>query len=250
MTPVIEARNLVKRYGGVVACDHVALAVNRGEVLAIVGDNGAGKSTLIKMLSGVTQPDAGQIAIDGEPVEIDDPSDARAMGIETIYQDLALSPNLDVASNIFMGREILRSGFLRRLGVLDKPAMRAQAEVHLKALRIKIPRVERTAVEMLSGGQRQSIAIARAASWASRLLIMDEPTAALGVAQSAAVLDLIRRVRDAGIAVIMISHNMPDVLAVSDRVVVMLRGTKAAEVATAQSSHEELVALITGAPGM
>lgn len=247
MTPVMEGRDLVKRYGGVLACDHVSLELAPGEVVAIVGDNGAGKSTLVKMLSGAVQPDDGSVAVDGQQVELSRPLDARRLGVETIYQDLALSQNLDVASNIFMGREIKRAGLLGRLGVLDKKRMGLESEVYLEELEISIPMIEKVAVELLSGGQRQSVAIARAARWASRLLIMDEPTAALGVKQSAAVLELIRKVRDRGTSVVMISHNMPDVIEVADRVLVMLRGRKVAEVQAADMSHERLVALITGA---
>lgn len=247
MSSVVEARGLTKRYGGVVACDQVSLAVNEKEVVAIVGDNGAGKSTLVKMLSGAVRPDAGEIFVADEAVEFHQPLDARESGIETIYQDLALAQNLDVAANIFMGREIRKEGILGFLGVLDRKRMRQDAGYYLQDLDIKIPMIEKLSVEMMSGGQRQSVAIARAARWAKRLLIMDEPTAALGVKQSAAVLELIQRVKERGTSVLMISHNMPDVLDVSDRVVVMLRGRKVKEVETSEVSHERLVALITGA---
>ncbi len=244
-TAAVEVRGLTKRYGGLVACDDVSVSIAPGEVLALVGDNGAGKSTLIKMMSGATRPDEGEILVDGQSVQLHRPLDAREHGIETIYQDLALAPNLDVVSNMFMGRESRRRGVPGRLGFLDKRSMRGETRGYLDELDIKIKYLDRQ-VEMLSGGQRQSIAIARAARWATRLLIMDEPTAALGVAQRAAVLDLIGRIRDRGISVLVISHNMPDVLSVSDRILVMVRGRKTAELKAAESTAEMLVAEIMG----
>jgi ABC-type sugar transport system ATPase subunit len=244
--PLIDARGLRKHFGAIQAVDGVDLAVERGEVLAIVGDNGAGKSTLIKMLSGAILPDDGEIYVEGNRARIHGPLDARALGIETIYQDLALLPNLDVATNLYLGREEKHHGPLGLLGVLARRRMRQDARQQLEELRINIPNVWGTPVERLSGGQRQSVAIARAIVWSSKLLIMDEPTAALGVAQSQAVLDLVRRVRERGTSVVIISHILPHVLALADRIVVLRHGRKVADLAASTVSQDRLIALIVG----
>jgi simple sugar transport system ATP-binding protein len=249
-TPVsdgrISARGLVKRYGTITAVDDVDLDVGTGEIVAIVGDNGAGKSTLIKMLSGAVHPDEGNVLVDGAVVRLRSPLDARAVGIETIYQDLALLPNLDVATNLYLGREEMAGGLLGRLGVLSRRRMRQEAHEHLQELRITLPRTWGTPVAALSGGQRQSVAIARAMVWASRLVIMDEPTAALGVAQSQAVLELVRRVRDRGTSVVIISHILPHVLELADRIVVMRHGAKVADLPAADVTQDRLIELIVG----
>ena len=214
--------------------------------MAIVGDNGAGKTTLIKMLSGAVAPDAGEILVEGSVVRINDPLDARALGIETIYQDLALLPNLDVTTNLYLGREQKVDGLLGLLGVVARRRMRGEAREHLDKLHIQIPKISGTPVESLSGGQRQSVAIARAIVWASKLVIMDEPTAALGVAQSRAVLDLVRRVREQGTSVVIISHILPHVLELADRVVVLRHGAKVAEISAEGVTQDRLIALIVG----
>ncbi len=210
-TPVMEARGLVKRYGQVTALDHADFELLPGEILAVIGDNGAGKSTLIKALSGALIPDEGEILLDGTPVRFHGPLDARRHGIETVYQDLAVAPALDIADNLFLGRELRRPGILGSLlRMLDTRRMQAEARSHMQDLKIGINSM-RQAVETLSGGQRQGVAVARSAAFARRVVIMDEPTAALGVKESHMVLDLIRKVRDRGLPVILISHNMPQV---------------------------------------
>jgi simple sugar transport system ATP-binding protein len=245
-TPLISARGLTKRYGTIVAADNVDIDIGHGEIVAIVGDNGAGKSTLAKMLSGAVIPDNGEIRVEGEQAALRSPIQARDLGIETIYQDLAMAPNLDVVTNIYLGRERLRRGPFGRLGLVDRKAMRQDAELHLGDLKINIPKLSGHPVETLSGGQRQSVAIARAMVWASKLVIMDEPTAALGVAQSQAVLDIAREVRDRGISVAIISHILPHVLALADRIVVMRHGRKVADLPAAKVNEHQLIELIVG----
>src|SRR5947209_8232112 len=215
--PVLEARDIAKRYGSVVALESADFEVYGGEIVALIGDNGAGKSTLIKILSGAVRPDEGTILLRGQPVEFHSPRDARAAGIETVYQDLALAPDLDVAANLFLGREITQPGLLGRLDFYNQRAMREQAARHLQDLKVNLRSIRQT-VDTLSGGQRQSVAVARAVFWGKDIVILDEPTAALGVAQSGMVLELMRRVRDAGTAVIFISRNMPHVFEVADRI--------------------------------
>jgi simple sugar transport system ATP-binding protein len=244
--PALEARGLVKTYGTITAVDEVDITIGAGEVVAVVGDNGAGKSTLIKMLSGAVIPDRGELFVGGEPVRLATPNDARAAGIETIYQDLALLPNLDVTTNLYLGREETVPGPLGPLGILARRRMREEAKAHLADLRIRLPKTWGTPVSALSGGQRQSVAIARAMVWASRLVIMDEPTAALGVAQSQAVLDLVRRVRERGTSVVIISHILPHVLELADRIVVMRHGAKVADLPAADVSQDDLIELIVG----
>jgi simple sugar transport system ATP-binding protein len=248
--PIFEARDIVKRFGRVTALRGVSYDLRAGEVHAIVGDNGAGKSTLIKILSGVMQPTSGEILIDGATVSMATPRDARALGIETVYQDLALANHLDAAANLFLGRESLKPGILGWLGFLDSRAMRRRAEDELRHLKINIPSVQEPVLGM-SGGQRQAVAVARAHAWGSRIVIMDEPTAALGVRESAMVLDLIREVRANGVSVIMISHNLPETFAVADRITVVRLGRDVATFDTRDSSVEAIVAMMTGigAPG-
>ena len=245
-TPVLEARGLVKTFGHVQALRGVDFDVLPGEVVALIGDNGAGKSTLVKTLSGVIQPDQGQIFSDGRPVAIDSPTAARRLGMETVYQDLALAPHLDPTQNMFLGREIMRAGIAGRLGFMDGGKMRAATVSAFDDLGAKIQDLGAPVGEM-SGGQRQSIAVARAAAWADRLIFLDEPTAALGVVQTKNVLDLIRRVRDRGIGVVLISHSMPEVIEVADRVHVLRLGTRVATYQAKQTSMEELVGAMTGA---
>src|SRR4051812_3339023 len=246
-TPVLEARGLVKRYGHVVALDGADFELYPGEILAIIGDNGAGKSTLIKALSGALEPDEGEILLDGERVHFRAPGDARRAGIETVYQDLAVAPALDIASNIFLGREQRRRGPLGSvLRMLDKRGMRREASRNFAELQIGVQSIAQS-VENLSGGQRQGVAVARAATWARRLVIMDEPTAALGVKETRQVLDLIRRVRDRGLPVILISHDMPHVFELADRIQIMRLGRRAAVVTPQSHSMSEAVAIMTGA---
>jgi fructose transport system ATP-binding protein len=244
---VLEGRGLSRRFGQVVALDGADFELRAGEVLAVVGDNGAGKSTLIKILSGALAPDAGALLLDGQPVSFRDPLDARHRGIETVYQDLAVAPALDVATNLFLGRELrqpgLRGTLLRRL---DHRAMRTQAAAHLAALEVGIQSMSQP-VETLSGGQRQAVAVARAAAFASRLIIMDEPTAALGVKESAMVLELIRRIRGRGLPVVLISHDMPSVFQVADRIHIQRLGRRAAVVTPATHTMSDVVAIMTGA---
>lgn len=243
--PVLQVKDLYKRFGGLVAVDHVSLDVYPGEVVGLLGDNGAGKSTLIKMISGAYRSDGGQILLNSEAVSFATPMEARRRGIETIYQDLALCENLDASANIFLGRERMR----RQLGmfnVLDRPYMQREARQVLDQLDIRIPEL-RNPIRQLSGGQRQAVSIARAVYWNAHLMIMDEPTAALGVPEQIKVLELIRTLRDQGVPVILISHNMQDVFAVADRVIVMRRGSKAGERKVSETNENEVVGLMVGA---
>ena len=244
--PILEAREIVKTYGHVQALRGANFSAFTGEVVALIGDNGAGKSTLIKVISGVARPDGGEILFEGRVVDIPSPSAAQSLGIETVYQDLSLAPDLDGAGNIYLGREIVRPGLLGRLGVLDKRAMREGAVKAFSELGVAIEDPDAT-VAYLSGGQRQGVAVARSASWASKVIIMDEPTAALGVVQSARVLDVIRQVRERGLAVVLISHNMPEVLEVADRIEVLRLGRRVATIARADATLESLVGAMTGA---
>jgi fructose transport system ATP-binding protein len=245
--PILEARGLVKRYGQVVALNGADFELYPGEILAIIGDNGAGKSTLIKALSGALQPDEGEIRLEGEPVRFHSPRDARRAGIETVYQDLAVAPSLDIASNVFLGRELRRRGPVGGvLRVLDKRTMRREAARHFAELQIGVQSITQP-VERLSGGQRQGVAVARAATWARRLVIMDEPTAALGVKETRQVLDLIQRVRERGLPVILISHDMPHVFELADRIHIMRLGRRVAIVTPKTHTMPEAVAIMTGA---
>jgi fructose transport system ATP-binding protein len=245
--PIFQARGIVKRFGHVTALSGADFDLYAGEILAVIGDNGAGKSTLIKVLSGAFQPDEGEMFLDGEPVHFRSPLDARRAGIETVYQDLAVAPALDIASNLFLGRELRRGGPLGQLfRMLDKRAMRQEAGAALSELKVGVQSL-RTAVENLSGGQRQGVAVARAAAWGKRVVIMDEPTAALGVKETAQVVDLIKRVRDRGLPVILISHDMPHVFELADRIHIMRLGKRAAVVTPQSHSMPEAVAIMTGA---
>ena len=242
---LLETRDIVKRFGGLTAVDRVSIGVRPGEVLALLGDNGAGKSTLIKLISGVYKPDGGSLLVEGKDAHIESPKDALAAGIETIYQDLALAENLDVGANIFLGRERFkkRLGFIR---VLDDADMAKEAKTVLDRLDIRIPSLK-AVIRTLSGGQRQAVAISRSIYWKAKVLIMDEPTAALGIAEQRKVLDLVRTLRDQGLGVIIISHQMYDVFEVADRIAVMRRGQLAGERLARDSSPDEIVGLIVGA---
>jgi len=245
--PLLQARGLVKRYGHVVALNGADFDLYPGEILAVIGDNGAGKSTLIKALSGALQPDEGDIVLAGERVNFRSPGDARRAGIETVYQDLAVAPSLDIAANIFLGREQRRRGPLGlALRMMDKGRMRREATRHFADLRIGVSSITQP-VETLSGGQRQGVAVARAAAWGSRLVIMDEPTAALGVKETRQVLDLILQVRERGLPVILISHDMPHVFEVADRIHIMRLGRRVAVVTPKTHTMPEAVAIMTGA---
>jgi simple sugar transport system ATP-binding protein len=241
--PVLEARRIVKHYGSVLALDGASFTADQGEVVALIGDNGAGKSTLVKILSGAARPDAGEILVEGVQVTLSSPIGARRYGIETVYQDLALAPDLDAAANLHLGRELY---WFRPLHILNKPAMRRRAVEAFAELGVELKDVS-APVETLSGGQRQSVAVARAVAYASKIIFMDEPTAALGVVQRERVLENIRRVRDRGIAVVLISHNMPEVLAVADRVEVLRMGRRVARFQAKDATVEQLVGAMTGA---
>ena len=244
---VMQAKGLVKRYGQVVALDGVDFELRAGEILAVIGDNGAGKSSLIKALSGATIPDEGEILLDGKPIHFKSPIDARRAGIETVYQDLAVAPAMTIAENLFLGRELRRPGFLGTvLRMLDKKKMLAESVTRMNDLKVGI-RSMTQAVETLSGGQRQCVAVSRAAAFAQHVVIMDEPTAALGVKESNMVLELIRRVRDRGLPVILISHNMPHVFEIADRVHIARLGKRAAVVDPKKISMSDAVAVMTGA---
>lgn len=244
---VMQAKGLVKRYGQVVALDGVDFELRAGEILAVIGDNGAGKSSLIKALSGATIPDEGEILLDGKPIHFKSPIDARRAGIETVYQDLAVAPAMTIAENLFLGRELRRPGFLGTvLRMLDKKKMLAESVARMNDLKVGI-RSMTQAVETLSGGQRQCVAVSRAAAFAQHVVIMDEPTAALGVKESNMVLELIRRVRDRGLPVILISHNMPHVFEIADRVHIARLGKRAAVVNPKKISMSDAVAVMTGA---
>lgn len=244
--PVLECVNVSKFFGGLTALDNVSLNIYPGEVVALLGDNGAGKSTLIKCVSGVYQPDRGEIRFNGQPITDATPSTVREAGIETIYQDLALAENLDVGANVFLGKEKLRRlfGFIP---VTDDKYMRKEAEKVLDRLDIHIPSLAQKLVR-LSGGQRQAVAIARALYWDAKLVIMDEPTAALGVPEQRKVLALVRSLREQGIPVIIISHTMQDVMEVADRMVVLLRGRKVANIPREEATVDLIVKYIMGSP--
>lgn len=244
---VMEARGLVKRYGGVTAINGADFALRAGEILAVIGDNGAGKSSLIKALSGAVIPDEGQIFLDGPPVSFRSPIDARKQGIETVYQDLAVAPAMTIAENLFLGREILRPGPIARLfKIIDTRRMFQEATAYMSDLQFAIKSMSQP-VETLSGGQRQGVAVARSAAFARHVVIMDEPTAALGVKEGNMVLDLIRKVRDKGLPVILISHNMPHVFEIADRIHVHRMGKRAAVLNPQKISMADTVSVMTGA---
>jgi len=246
--PLLQARGLVKRYGHVVALDHADFELYRGEILAIIGDNGAGKSSLIKALTGAIMPDDGDILLDGAPVRFRSPLAAREAGIETVYQTLALSPSLSIADNMFLGREQRSTGILGRLiGLLDRRAMQKRAQQELNGLGVMTVQSIKQKVETLSGGQRQAIAVARAVAFGSRLVIMDEPTAALGVRESRRVLDLILAVKARGLPIVLISHNMPHVFEVADRIHIHRLGRRLTVIDPKSCSMSDAVAMMTGA---
>lgn len=245
-TGPLELRGVSKSFGAVRALIDVSLEVLPGRVTALIGDNGAGKSTLVKCISGLLQPDSGEILLAGRKVAFANPLEARAMGIETVHQDLMLVESMDVSANLFLNREIRRKALLGRLGFIDKPAMHRHTVAVLDQLHINIPSVQ-APIENLSGGQRQSIAVGRAVAWGRQIVLMDEPAAALGVEQSGLVLELIRRLSDNDIGVLLISHNMQHVIEVADHTVVLRHGRKVADLTTADVTAPDLVDLITGA---
>jgi D-xylose transport system ATP-binding protein len=247
--PVLEVRDAQKRYGAVAALAGVSLALERAEVLAVLGDNGAGKSTLIKCISGATRLDAGELLVDGRPVSLRSPQDARRYGIETVYQDLALFDNLGVVANFFAGRELATPARRPALGWLRGRSMAATTEQTLGRLEVNIPN-QRLPVGLLSGGQRQAIAVARAVNFATRVVILDEPTAALGMRETRNVLRLVRRLPEQGVSVILISHNLEQVMEVADRAIVLRRGTKVGEAPPDAANHDRIVGMIVGARGL
>lgn len=242
---VLEGRGLRKSYGPIDAVDGVDISIRAGEITAIVGDNGAGKSTLVKMFAGAVVPDEGTIMVKGQLAALRHPHDARRLGIETVFQDLALVPNRDAVENLFLGRELVKPGLLGWLGILDKREMRRRATGQINSLGVNIPRATGAPIGHMSGGQRQSIAVARGAYWASTAMLMDEPTAALGMRESQHVLKLAREVAGRGLSVVVISHILPHVMELADRVIVMRHGKLVAEL-TEEISSDELVAMIVG----
>lgn len=248
MEPILKARNLVKRYGRVTALDHCDFELYPGEILGVIGDNGAGKSSLIKAMSGAVIPDAGEVYLDGKQIHFNSPIDARAAGIETVYQTLAMSPALSIADNMFMGREIRKPGIMGKyFRQLDRAEMQRQAREKLSELGLMTIQNINQAVETLSGGQRQGVAVARAAAFGSKVIILDEPTAALGVKESRKVLELIQDVRSRGIPIILISHNMPHVFEVADRIHVHRLGKRLCVIDPKKHSMSDAVAYMTGA---
>jgi fructose transport system ATP-binding protein len=246
--PVLQARGIVKRFGRVTALDHADFDLLPNEILAVIGDNGAGKSTLIKTLAGAIVPDHGEIRLDGSPVHFRSPLEARAAGIETVYQDLALAPALSIADNLFLGRERRKPGMAGALfRLLDRAAMQKEARAHLNALGLLTIQNIRQKVETLSGGQRQGVAVVRATAFGSRVVIMDEPTAALGVKESRKVLELILDVKKRGLPIVLISHNMPQVFEVADRIHIHRLGRRIAVITPAAYSMSDAVAIMTGA---
>ena len=243
--PVLRAVGINKFFGPVRALKDVNFDVRPDEIVALIGDNGAGKSTLINVLTGVLPHETGEIIFEGRPVSLSSPQEARRLGIETVYQDLAIAPHLDAVANIFLGREYRMPGPLGTLGFLDRRRMRRETEQQLARLRVRVPGLHRR-MTTLSGGQRQGVAVARAVMWASKVVIMDEPTAALGVAQTGQVLDLMRQVRDAGIPVVFISHNMPHVFEVADRIVVLRLGEIVRELDPKTATIDDAVSAMTG----
>jgi len=246
--PILTARGLIKRYGRVTALDNADFDLYPGEILAVIGDNGAGKSSLIKAISGAAVPDEGEIRLQGKPVSFKSPMEAREAGIETVYQNLALSPALSIADNMFLGRELRKPGPLGSwFRMLDRPAMEKRARDKLTELGLMTIQNISQAVETLSGGQRQGVAVARAAAFGSRVVIMDEPTAALGVKESRRVLELILDVKKRGLPIVLISHNMPHVFEVADRIHIHRLGKRLCVVDPKQISMSDAVALMTGA---
>jgi simple sugar transport system ATP-binding protein len=244
--PLLEARGITKAYGNVAALTGINFKLDRGEIVGLVGDNGAGKSTLVKTLCGAHQPSEGQIFVEGEEVHFSSPKESRMRGIEVVYQDLALANELSVAENIFLGREMKQPGFLGLIGTMNRKAMRSSAVETLESLAIEIKSVE-TRCGTMSGGQRQAVAVARAIMWGSKVLLLDEPTAALAVAESDKIAGLVAGVKNKGVGVILVSHNLPQVHELCDRVVVLLRGRVVTELRRGEYSIDDMVSWITGA---
>ena len=245
-SPILEMRGISKRFGAVQALAEADFEVYLGEVVGLVGDNGAGKSTLIKIIAGVYRPDSGQYIFEGREVTVNSPKDATALGIETVYQDLALCDNLDVVGNLYLGREQVRPVVPGLVRTMDEVVMEQEASRVIRELHVRIPSV-RSLVATLSGGQRQSAAVARAVMWNSKVVLLDEPTAALGVEQTQQVKELIRELRERGLGVVVISHNLADVFDVSDRIIVLRLGRRVATLDTHTANPEQVVAAITGA---
>ncbi len=245
--PVLRVRNVSKRFGAVTALDGVSIDFHIGETVGVVGDNGAGKSTLLKVMTGVHRPDGGSLEVEGKEVTFDAPGVARANGIEAVYQDLALVDDMNVAENMFLGREIRAGGIGRTLGIVNRKAMRRQAADAIANLRVPIPHIDETLVRRMSGGQRQGVAIARSIMWGRKVLLLDEPTAALGVKQQDEVERMIQELRGKSLAMMIIAHNMPLVFRLTDRIIVLRHGRVVAALATAETSPEEVVTYITGA---
>ncbi len=244
--PILEARDLVKSFGKVQALRGASFTVYPQEVVALIGDNGAGKSTLVKTLTGVHPPDSGEILFEGKPVAMHTPVESRSLGIETVYQDLALAAEIDPAANMFLGRELLRPGLLGKFGFLDKGEMRRRSDEAFKDLGVRIQDTGARVANM-SGGQRQGIAICRAVTWAKKVVFMDEPTAALGVVQTRNVLEQIKRVREQGLSIVLISHNLPEIFEVADRIEVLRLGERVARLRPSEVSMEDVVSAMTGA---
>lgn len=246
--PVLSVRDIQKNFGGVQALKGVSLDVMPGEVVGLVGDNGAGKSTLVKIVSGVHRPTSGRLVLGGEEVEFGSPAEARSAGVETVYQDLGLVGAFGVAENFFLGRELTRGGILGRLGVLNKDKMKRRAEETVQQLHIKIPGMHSSPMEQMSGGQRQAVAMGKAAFWKGKILLLDEPTAALGVEEAGEVMNLIEHLaHEERIPMVVISHNMEHVWSVCDRIVVLRQGTQVATVRKEETTIDEVVSFITGA---
>ncbi|WMT85271.1 ATP-binding cassette domain-containing protein [Pelagibacterium sp. 26DY04] len=242
--PLLDARGIRRTFGHVRALDGADFKVMSGEIVALIGDNGAGKSTLVKILAGADRPNEGTIFVEGRPESFSSPTDAQAAGIATVYQDLALAADLTPSDNLFLGREVLRKGFWSRFGFLDRGEMQRRSVEQFARLGVQL-KSHRVSIDSLSGGQRQSVAIARAAMWARKLVILDEPTAALGVVQTQRVLELCRRIRDEGTSVVLISHNMPQVLEVADRIQVLRLGQTVADLKAADATVDDLVREMT-----
>ncbi len=245
-SPILEVKGISKRFGAVQALSEVDFEVYPGEVVSLVGDNGAGKSTLVKIIAGTYQPDSGQYLFEGKPVTVNNPRQATDLGIQTVYQDLALCDNLDVVANLYLGREEAQPVIPGLLNSIDEVTMEQRALRFIKDLHVRIPSI-RARIATLSGGQRQSVAVARAVMWNSKVVILDEPTAALGVEQTRQVKDLILRLKDQGLGVVVISHNLADIFDVADRIIVLRLGKRVATFETHVSNPEQVVAAITGA---
>ena len=244
--PILQLDHIVKNFGAIEALRGISFDITRGEVVALLGDNGAGKSTLVKIISGGLQPTSGRIVFDGGERHFASPAEAKAVGIETVYQDLSLASELDPAANMFLGREVPRAGFLGKLGFLDKKTMRRRSDEAFRELGVRIQDTGAPVANM-SGGQRQGIAICRAVTWANKVVFMDEPTAALGVVQTRNVLEQIKRVREQGLSVVLISHNLPEVFEVADRIEVLRLGRRVARLKPQEVSMEDVVSAMTGA---